>query len=84
MNGKTDLKIDFFLDFKRLYEINLVILLTWIRLRIHKILCIRIRIQLRRIQITGSNYFYLGRSGFINHHFISYGLKNFDKVKLLC
>ena len=39
-----DLKTFFFSTFKRWVDINLVILLTWIRIRVHKILCIRIRI----------------------------------------
>ena len=45
----TDLK-QFFLDFKRWVDINLVILLSGIRIRIHQILWIRIRSM--RIHIT--------------------------------
>ena len=49
----TDLKTFFFLStIKRWVEINLVILSTYIRIHIHQILWIRIRIQSIRIQIT--------------------------------
>ena len=44
-----------FFTFKICFEINLVILLTWNRIRIYKILWIRIRIQPIRIRITVFN-----------------------------
>ena len=41
-----------FSTLKKWFEINLVILLTWIRIRIHQILWTRVRIQSMRILIT--------------------------------
>ena len=48
----TELKINLFYTIKRRFKIKLVILLTWIRIRIHKILCNRIRIQSIWIHVT--------------------------------
>ena len=41
----------FFLTCKKCFEINLLILLTWIRIRIHQILLIRFRILIQSIRI---------------------------------
>ena len=48
-------KLEKFFNVKRCFEINLGILLTWIRIRIHQILLIRMRIQSMRIHITEKN-----------------------------
>ena len=47
------MKYYLFLTFERLFEIKIVILLSWIQIRIDQILWIRIRIRPMRIRITG-------------------------------
>ena len=57
--------IKVFFTYKGQVELNLVILLTWIRICIHKILRIRIRIQSMRIHITGYKQACRNESGFL-------------------
>ena len=47
----SDLKIKSYFDCKRCLENNLLISLTWIRIRIHQILWIRILIRIQSIRI---------------------------------